>query len=55
MALYRVEWAAEGYVNLEATDSAEATDEALNRVLDLEINDASLTVERVTQVKTTEA
>ena len=50
MTNYEVKFYAEGNVTLEADDSAAAVQEALDRVLDLEKADASVTVRQVEQV-----
>lgn len=55
MTKYVVRYRAEGTVKVEAETSEVATEKALDRVLDLEHADASLTVVRVEQVQTHEA
>lgn len=44
MSTYEVTWAAEGSVILEAESTDDAVQEALDRVIDLEKHDASVTV-----------
>lgn len=50
MTNYEVRFYAEGSVSIEADDSAAAVQEALDRVLDLEKADTSVTVRQVEQV-----
>ena len=50
MTNYEVKFYAEGNVILEADDSAAAVQEALDRVLDLENADTSVTLRQVEQV-----
>lgn len=50
MSTYEVTWVAEGTVVLEADTNHEAVQEALDRVIDLEEHDASVTVNRTSQV-----
>lgn len=50
MTNYEVKFYAEGIVSIEAENSADAVQEALDRVLDLERADASVIVRQVEQV-----
>lgn len=49
MTTYEVTWVAEGSVILEAESTDDAVQEALDRVIDLEEHDASITVHRAGQ------
>jgi hypothetical protein len=49
---YHVAWAAEGDFEVEAGDSGEAVQVALDNILDLEHAEPRVTIHRVGQVKT---
>ncbi len=54
MSNYKIQWTAHGYTVVEASNSADAAQEVLDRLLDLEHADPAVTFERVEYTKATE-